>query len=272
MARTEWYVATIQSRNGVEEKIKYPVRILEEWDSREQSRAVRRENRRLTTSEHELARWLNNNFQPGRDVHLVLEYGPEALAALEERAGAMEGAAEDNLFRLGQKALGNFIRRVQRVMGSGGVRYAGCTSDRSERNGELRPARLHHHLIVNWEAAATCRKKWTAGAVLERELYNVKGDFHALAEYMLRQVRNVPGTHRYTVSRGLLPPIRKPPVRVTRGQESRMRVPCGCIELYSSNYERGRPQYMRYLRPTGTLQPPPGLPTAREIRGERGAL
>lgn len=250
MGQTVYFVKTIKCRNGVEEKTKYPVRMEDSWDRRERKRAARRENKRLCTAEHQAARWLNMNFDAGKDVHLVLEYSEAGLAKLAERAAKIEGRREeDALFLAAQQDLANFVRRVQRVMGAAAFRYLGCTSDRSWEDGELRPARLHHHFVCCGEALELCRKKWTAGFVLEKELHTVKGDFHALAEYMLRQVRQVRGAKRYVPSRNLEKPIESEPKQVTRGEESNMRVPRGCIEIYHSEYSRGATQYMRYIRP-----------------------
>ena len=111
------------------------------------------------------------------------------------------------------------------------------------------------------------RGKWGLGEILVKELYNVKGDFHALAEYLLQQTRRVEGTKRYTPSRNLDKPEETEPVRVRIGGESMMRCPKGCVELYHSPYERGRNQYMRYLRPATDETTPPAL---RKGGGARG--
>lgn len=251
-----WYVRTIKCRNGIEEKIKYYSPDEGMSQKRDRKRAAQREARRADGAEHILARTFNQNFEADADYHLVLELDEKGLAKVEKRSENYENEDKrDRVIRaLGQEMV-NFIRRLQRL--EKGLKYVFVPSDLSEdkRTGEMRPARPHVHLIIRGATLANAEAKWGLGGILVKPLYNVKGDFHALAEYLLKQTRHVDGVNRYTPSRNMEKPIETEPVKVTRGGESMMRCPRGCVELYHSPYERGRNQYMRYLRPAKNPEP-----------------
>ena len=249
----------------MEERTKYPVRS-DHSTGRQARREAARGARRSDNAERQTARLLNNNFIAGADLHIVLEYSDAELQRLSEKAETAAHAhtddtgtcadfdtmLRDEMFRLGQKDLRLFVRRVQRELAKTGtaLRYLGATSDMNGETGE--PARLHHHFVCNVEAADACRRKWR-GTVWDCELYNVNGDLSALASYIIRQVRPVEGTQRYVPSRNLIPPETSEPVplvgNAARYAENEMRLPRGCILLYRSTYVRGACQYIRYLRP-----------------------
>lgn len=245
-----WYIKTYKTRKGIEEKVKYWVSDEGMGNRRDRKRAARREARRADGAEHILARALNQNFEEGEDLHLVLELDEKGMAKVEKRAEGYDNEEkEDRILRaLGQETQ-NFIRRLQRV--EKGLKYIFVPSDLSKdrKTERMKAARPHVHLIIRGCTLVNAREKWGLGEILVKELYNVKGDFHALAEYLLQQTRRVEGTKRYTPSRNLDKPEETEPVRVRIGGESMMRCPKGCVELYHSPYERGRNQYMRYLRP-----------------------
>lgn len=258
-----WYMKKTICRNGVEERTKYAVRSDCTKGVRAQ-REARKEARRNDNAERQSARLLNNNFDAGKDVHLVLEYTDAELGRLRRNAEKSEAAScagtgadarandiRDALFIEGQKDLRLFVRRVQRECKKQGItlRYYGATSDMDGETGA--PARLHQHFVVNAEAAEICAKKWR-GCVWDSELYNVNGDLSALASYIIRQVRAVPGTQRYVPSRNLVPPETTEPMplvgNAAKYAENEMRLPKGCTLLYRSTYVRGATQYIRFKR------------------------
>ena len=260
---TVWYIKKHICRNGVEERTKYPVRSDGTGNRRNAKRAAARGARRNDSAERQVARLLNNNFAAGTDVHIVLEYDDGELGKISEKAeramcaGAddvrvQERELRDALFCEGQSDLENYIRRVRRACAKSKIelRYLAVTSDMDGKTGE--DARLHHHLIVNAEAAGICREKWR-GTAWEAELYNVNGDLSALAEYLIRQARSVPGTQRYKPSRTLEQPITTEPIplvgNAAKYAENEMALPKGCRLLYRSTYVRGACQYIRYFRP-----------------------
>lgn len=245
--QVRWFIKKTICRNGIEERTKYPVRSNYTKGVRAE-RAARKAYSRSDNAERQCARLLNNNFKARADAHLVLEYTDEMLMALGEKAKDIPTErGEDALFIAAQKELANFIRRVKRACQKEDVEILllGITSDMDGKTGK--PVRLHHHVVVSGAGAEACRKKWR-GFALEQELYSVHGDFSPLAEYLIRQVRAVEGTKRYTHTRNLEEPFSEPPRLVTRYGDSEMRVPKGCIELYRSCYTRGATQYIRYLR------------------------
>lgn len=252
MSGTTWWVKTVicQQADGsrVEEKIKYAVSNTP-TEKREKKRAAKREANRADEALHIVARAMNVNFLPGRDLHCVLtldEAGMEKVLVRSEKYENESG--EDRILRSLQQETVNFIRRLQRKAED--VKYIFACSDRERgENGDMVPCRPHVHLLIREANVELVREKWGLGAVLEKTLYYVKHDLHGLAEYILQQTRTVEGMKRYTPSRNLDKPEEKEPIQIWRGGESLMRCPRGCEEIYHSAYVRGRNQYMRYYRP-----------------------
>lgn len=273
-----WYIKKYISRNGVEERTKYPVRC-EYTTGQRARRAAGKAFARTDNAERQVARLLNNNFDAGRDIHVSLTYTDELLEKLVSRtesrpggqgtparhnpredAGREPEALRNEIYALAQKELVNFIRRLHRELKKTGaeVRYLAVTSDMDPDSGE--PARIHHHFVASAEAAEAIRRKWRGG-VDEMELYNVNGDLSALASYLVRQVRPeaVEGSKRYVPSRSLELPYTEPPVLLVgaaaKYAENEMRLPRGCKLLYRSTYVRGAVQYIRYLNPNRLTLP-----------------
>lgn len=244
----QWYTKKWIMRNGIEERTKYPVRS-EYTKGVRAKRAANNAARKADSSERQVARYLNENFDEKYDMHSALEYDEKEMAALLKRAEKIEAETEaDRIFIAAQQNFVNFVRRVQRELKGSGTEffYIAVTSDMNGKTGEM--VRIHHHLVCNREAKEAVEKKWR-GFVLEKELYSIHGDFTPLAEYLIQQVRAVEGTKRYVPSRNLRQPMSTEPMLITRYAESEMRVPKGCIELYRSPYIRGSSQYLRYRRP-----------------------
>ena len=246
----EWYVRTYVCENGVEDKTKFPLAIAEGEQvstKRYRERALRKAEKNVTECKHELARILNNNFRARRDVHMTCEYSDGALRSITERAGT----ERDNVQLAAEREMKNFIRRVARECRKNGIelRYVFVTSDMDGKTKEA--VRVHHHLIVNREAAEICREKWTAGETYARTLYGSgKGghDLGDLAFYLVEQVRKIEGKHRYTPSRTLRKATPKPPVKA-RNPQSELAAPRGCEILWRAESRPGRPQHIRYYRP-----------------------
>ena len=97
-------------------------------------------------------------------------------------------------------------------------------------------------------------------------VYSSNGDFTPLASYIIKQVREVPGTKRYTHSRNIELPEATEPRLVTRYSASELSIPSGAQLLYRSPFTFGASQYVRYREPirqsrgpTGPLHSSPGL-------------
>lgn len=251
-----WLSRKVVCRNGITEKTKYPARIPADSTKRERKKEVARASRAADNAERELARWLNNNFDPQEDIHLALTYSEGGYERLQARADKIteEGTSSaDALIMAAQRELENFVRRVQYAIGSEALRYVGISSDLNDTGERVRP---HHHVVINREALTVCRKKWARmGFVLEEELYQVNGDFTALAHYLINQVRYIPNAKRYTLSRNLTPPVVSAPVEITRYTESEISIPSGCTLLYRAPFTRGASQYVRYINPAAVHEP-----------------
>lgn len=213
-------------------------------------------------AKHELAKLLNENFRAAVDYHMVQTYSSEGYDRLVMRAGTDD---EDAIYFAAKAECKNFIRRCRRACKKAGIefRYAFVTSDRD--GDTLEPVRVHHHLVVNAEAAAICIEKWMEGEVRKpKELYGDKyGDLTALAEYMIAQVRYFPGEKRYTPSRNLRK-VEPGALIKARNPEAELRVPKGCKLIYRSENYVGRPQYVRYYRPKADK--------LREAKGQNGRV
>lgn len=272
MDRTEWRIREWQMRNGICEKVKFAV-VLDgavRTGTRTYMRAVDRAEKNSREAARELARSLNDNFEAGTDRLLTLTYDDAALRKRASRAGIPEDSVDsfltsvlgdgesqeqkDNrmlLYMAAEQELKNFLKRCRRACKKAGVqlKYAGVTSDQEQdkRTGEMCPARLHHHVVVNREAAELCARAWHGGEADSKTLYGPHGDLTDLAEYMIAQVRTIPGKKRYHPSRTLTHP--EPTDRPAQNPNVPLRVPDGCEFIWRSESRAGRPQMLRYYRP-----------------------
>lgn len=273
MDRVEWRIREWQMNNGICEKVKFAV-VLDgavRTGTRSYMRAVNRAEKNSREAARELARILNDNFVAGTDIHLTLTYDEPAIRKLAGRAGIPEDGVdgflssvlgkgesreqEDNrllLYMAAEREFENWTKRCRRACGKAGVqlKYAGVTSDRErdKRTGEIGPARLHHHVVVNREAAELCTRAWNGGTADSKALYGPRGDLTDLAEYLIAQVRTIPGKKRYHPSRTLSHP--EPVMDVpAKNPDAPLRVPAGCEFIWRSESRAGRPQVIRYYRP-----------------------
>ena len=243
---TEWYIREYRCRNGITMKTKFPVRTDGKNYTRQYRREIRRGERKATQAKHEAARLINNNFRADRDVYLGLDYSDKGIRKLETRAGT--DGRDEIYFSAGQEIV-NFIRRVKRACQKAGIefKYVFVTSDRDGKT--MDPVRVHHHMIVNKEAAEICQQKWTAGGTWSKTLWSAHaGDLTDISDYMVGQVRHIKDAKSYTPSRNLERAEARPPVK-SRNPNAELRCPAGCMQLYRSEYYYGRPQYLRYFRP-----------------------
>ncbi len=269
MEKTEWYIREYKCANGVCVKTKFPatrddgIRI----GSRRYQRELRRAEKNATEAKHEAARSLNNNFLAGVDKYLGMDYDDKAMARLCRRIGIPEEdipaflhaaleekneAARMALYLSADKEFENFIDRARRACAAAGVefRYFWVTSDLDGHS--LQPVRVHHHMVANKEAAEICAAKWNAGETWDKKLYGAHhGDLTELAEYMISQVRSIPGKKRYHPSRTLKKPKPTKPIKA-RNPAAELRVPKGCELIWRSENYAGRPQQLRYYRPSGS--------------------
>lgn len=247
-SRVEWYVREYRCANGVCEKMKFPVLMdgaIREG-TRRHARTVNRAEKLAAEAARELALLLNNNFRAGRDRYLTLDYSDSGMDGLVLRAGTDDA---DALYRSAEREAVNYIKRLRRACRAAGVelRIVYVTSDMDGMS--FAPVRVHHHLVVNDEAAALAERCWTAGGAKARVLYGAAhGDLTELAAYMIGQVRTGAGQHRYHPSRNLArpEPTKRRPIR---NPDAVLQVPKGCALIWRSEGYAGRPQTLRYYRP-----------------------
>ena len=245
--KAEYYIRTYVCDNGIEYKTKFPVRAAESCPAHKRRTAVRRAEKLATESKTEFGRVLNCNFRAGRDVYMGLDYSDKGLAKLVGMAG---GEDMDSVLEAARRNISErFMKRLRRACAKEGIelRAAFITSDMDGRTGEA--VRVHHHMVINAEAAALAAKKWNDGGSWERVLYSHHhGDLQELADYLIGQVRCFAGMKRYTCTRNLKKPVASKPIKA-RKADAELQVPRGCEKIHRSEYRVGRPQHIRYYRP-----------------------
>ncbi len=248
MKETQWFIREYRCQNGICVKTKFPETGTASLrpGTRRYERSLRKAEKNVTEARHELELTLNENFGAGKDYLVTVTYNSEGYDRLVMKAGTDE---RDAIHLAARREMENYIRRVRRVCDGLGVelRYVAVTSDLDGVTGE--PVRVHHHIVVNWEAAAAFLGKWTAGEAKKKKLYGARnGDLSDLADYLIAQSRVVDGKKRYNPSRNLGKP-QAMPVRRARNPEAELKVPKGCELIHRAESNPGRPQRIRYYRP-----------------------
>ncbi len=151
------------------------------------------------SSTKELARVINSTFRAG-DAHVVLKYDNDSIPADYEAAALR---------------LKKFLERVRREFRHRFNRLpvlCWVTANWSPRREA--PARLHHHLVVEKEAAAVIHELWDGGGYSEEDL-DGRGDHTDLAAYMIANVAGLPaGKKKWHATRNVSRPIYTEPVAV----------------------------------------------------------
>lgn len=266
----QWFVREYICANGVCEKTKFPLRVEGERSARSGSdfrRRLRKAEKNVTQAKHEAARTANNNFFAGVDVLLTCTLSDEGLDLLVARAGTDDPDAL--LLRL-RTELGNWMKRARRKLRAAGIeaKYMAFPADLDGK--KLTPVRPHLHLLVNREAAEILAETWGLGYAGSRTLYSAhQGDLTDLVEYLMAQTRTVGTEKRYIPSRNLDKPQASRP-RFARNPDAELRVPKGCSLIWKSEQRAGRPQKIRYYRPTADRTPDPVIPSGEtaEVRRE----
>lgn len=248
--KTVWYGRRHMCKNGVVEETRYPVTLQsEKLTRRQKQRTAKKSGRAADNAERQAGRLLNNNFAVPYSVHILLTYSESGYKKLVTRSEALIAASMDErdaIYKAAQKELENAVRRVQYVRK--GIKYLAITSDMNGKT--LEPVRVHHHVVIERECLELWREKWARmGFTVERELYAVNGDLSPMATYMLKQVRYIPDSKRYTPSRNLTMPEASEPFEITYNPLDEITIPNGAQLLYRAQYAPGLSQYVRYLAP-----------------------
>lgn len=247
----QWYSKTYTCDNGIVYKTKFPAADeapAPRAGTQRFNRACRRAERGASEARHECAMLLNCNFKLGKDFFLTLEYDNAGYEELINLAGC---EIEQEIYLAAKKImLANYLRRCRRACKKAGIdfKYIIITSDLNGKT--LEPVRVHHHMVVCGEAAEICRDKWYGGGVHGQPLYSLSeyGDLTDTAEYMLRQVREMPGEKRYTPSRGLRKPKESKP-RLCANPDMPLAFPRRCRPIMREESWAGGPQRIRYWMP-----------------------
>ena len=166
MANGYWVIRTYTA-GAVGEKIKYWVPGEKPTKSERKIKSdIKQVQRNEANAEKALARLIHANFTP-RDYLLQFSYTEEALEKL--RAGER---TEEELFEAADHQLKLWAKRTRRACKALGIpfRYIPFTSDLDGKTGEV--VRVHHHIIVNAEAAEIALEKWSAGSTHREHLYD----------------------------------------------------------------------------------------------------
>ena len=257
-----YVIRTIQHRNGVIEKTKFPVRSIDNNKTREDRREINREAKNTGDARRNFARILNNNFLQG-DSFVTLDLSDDGLRRVAKRADKLAAALTDKgqamperrdlMHQAMEQEMGNLHRRVLRACGerSIGYVYASAVSDMVDQEDTECSARLHIHMVVNAEATDIVRDKWRSMGSVKCEPLSAwasRGvpDWTGLATYIIGQTRVVGKGKRYTISRTAQKPPHKD--RIAVRPDAILRAPSGTVLLEQGAYVPGRAQYIRYIK------------------------
>lgn len=234
-----WVIRTYTS-GSIGEKIKYwvsgakPVR-----SKRRMSSDVNKLEKNEKQSEKNLARILNTNFGLQGGVLVGLDYSDEAYGKL---FGGCKSREEINEAAKHQASL--CLRRVQREAKKKGIEVKAVVVTADLDGEKQEEVRVHHHIVVNKEAAELFGEKWKHGESVDYEyLYSDQKDRTPLAHYLMEQVSHVPGAKAYITTRNL--EKAKCVDRIAKGG-SEIALPRNCELIFRSAHARGLNQYLRY--------------------------
>lgn len=254
MSEAQWYVSTVKCRNGIEYKTKFPVRhsVQATTNKERRRREVYRADKQARESAVVFGQELNDNYVVGRDVHLVLSLSDAALQKIVRLAKTDERDAV--LLKLDNYVARQIVNKVLlpacKAAGIPAV-YHWISSDQDGETGEQE--RPHVHMVTTKEVAALMKSAWTrkhmGEVVKERTLYSHDhGDLQELADYLIGQTRGFRNKSRYHPSRAASKPERPAP-RPSRNGSADLTLPRGCVKIWRSEFQAGRPQMLRYWRP-----------------------
>ncbi|MBQ3021934.1 MAG: hypothetical protein IJD91_01225 [Clostridia bacterium] len=235
-----WVIRTYISGN-VGEKIKYwvsgnkPVR-----SKRRVTSDVNKVEKNEKQSEKNLARILNTNFGAQGGVLVGLDYSDEAYKKL---FGGCKDLQE--VIECAKHQASLCLRRVQREAKKRGVEVKAAIVT-ADLDGETKESvRVHHHIVVNSEAAELFGEKWKHGKTADYEyLYNDQKDRTPLAHYLMSQISHIHGGKAYITTKNLERP--KCIDRIAKNG-SEISLPKNSALIYRSAHAAGLNQYLRYM-------------------------
>ncbi len=252
--REGYYVTRTYQAGVIGEKIKFfvPGTRPTGKPKRRERDAVRKAAQNAHCAVKELARILNANFS-SNDKLIGLDYSEEGMRKAI-RWGERKGLSvhspdpEERLnarWECADHELGLCIRRVKDRLKKQGIELKAVyiTSDMDGKTGEY--VRVHHHLVVNKEAAEAFVDAWKhLGSVDYESMWGSQYDRTPIAEYFIQQVRRIPDAKKYRSTRNLVRPKAKDRIAVS---DAELRLPKGAELLFRQQYSKGQPQYIRYV-------------------------
>mgnify|MGYP003300663349 CR=1 FL=1 len=244
MKKTGYWVIRTYRSGMIGEKVKYWVPGMKPSKSERRLRTdIRHQQRNEANAVKRMTRLVHANFTGG-GAEIVLTYDDEHMERLETVCAGSEDF-EDALYHAGHKELRLWLRRARRACAAEGVefRYIAVTSDRDGKTGDM--VRVHHHVIVNEEAAEIVIGKWGRG-ITKKKLLSSEPDKMEFVGYLLQQVRRLPDEKKYIPSRNLIVPQ---PVDRIAHSGAELAVPKNGQLIERAAYKPGKPQYIRYILP-----------------------
>lgn len=274
MKKGYWVIRTYAC-GRVGEKTKYWVpgdRDTTVRGKRREKAEIKKQERNEYSALKALSRILNANLTSG-DILLGLDYSDEGIEKLLTWCrgqgmnvdGMGEEEREDAIREAARHELALCMRRVSRMLAKEGIEircFAAITSDRSSKTGKA--VRVHHHLVIPGEAKEAFFTKWKLGGVNVENINPKQEDYTPIAEYLLRQVRRIPDEKKYITTRNIIRPQPKDRVAVS---DAVLRAPKDAKLLFQSEYKRGCPQYIRYVR-AAERDRPRAIPSDTEVDNE----
>ena len=235
-----WVIRTYISGN-VGEKVKYwvsgnkPVR-----SKRRMTSDVNKVEKNEKQSEKNLARILNTNFGAQGGVLVGLDYSD---ASYKKLFGECKDLVEVSECAKHQASL--CLRRVRREAKKRGIEVKAVIIT-ADLDGETKESvRVHHHIVVNREAAELFGEKWKHGKTADYEyLHSDQKDRTPLAHYLMSQISHIQDGKAYITTRNLERP--KCIDRIAKNG-AEIAVPKNCALLYRSAHVMGLNQYVRYV-------------------------
>ena len=231
-----WVIRTYTA-GSVGEKVKYWVPGEKPVRGRRLKTEVNKLEKNEKQSEKNLARLLNVNFGDS-GVLVGLDYTDAACNKLFSECKSREEIAE-----VAEHQLSLCLRRVQREAKKRGIEVKAIltTADRDGETGE--EVRVHHHIVVNEEAAELFGEKWKHGKSADYEYLVTQKDRTPLAHYLMSQYARIPNGKAYIATKNLQ--RAKVCDRIAKNG-SEISLPKNCELLYRSAHVAGFSQYLRY--------------------------
>ncbi len=232
-----WVIRTYTS-GKVGEKIKYWVSGQKPSKNRKRIAAdIRKLEKNEKQSEKNLARILNVNF--GEEGVLVgLDYCDEAYNKLFGKCLTYE-----EMIEAAEHQVSLCLRRVQREAKKRGIEVKAVIVT-ADLDGETKECvRVHHHIVVNAEAAELFREKWKHGKSVDFEYLYAQKDRTPLAHYLMEQRTHIHNGKAYVTTRNL---ERAKCIDRIAKNGAEIALPKNCELLYRSAHVMGLNQYLRY--------------------------